>query len=427
MELYAIHKVFIEPYLEAIENATIQEKTAAFDRFGDKPVPSIISRTEGSNEAVIAITGPLSPTGPSPIARFFGFGGTGYADIMSAAKTLEDDPAIENVRIRMDTPGGTVNGMDQARQAIESLALKKNVIVENHGMIASAGYYLATAEGVSKIVAMSPLAETGSIGIIRAGLDFSDALARNGIKRIKIISSNAPNKHADPTTAPGLKVHQVEIDAVERVFIDKAAKGRNTTTQDVIDNFGKGGMLIAQDPDPDKPDALKVGMIDEVVTQSPSSVTIDNNSNNDDIDNSKLIDNIGGDSDIPKSKTVDGGGKTKGAVMDLITLKAEHPAIFAEAVAVGVTQERERVDAHITMGEASGDMKLAVTCISEGTELNAAVNAKYMAASMNKNAKGDRASESEGDLDTEGDNDADAADKALAAATAEVLGVDIDA
>ena len=185
MELYALDKNYAASFLELIENASTEDRAAAFSAFADEPLPSIINRGNNVNEATIKITGMLSPAGPSPLARFFGFGGTGYSEIISAVKELEDDPQINTVRIAMDTPGGTVAAMDVARQAIESLASNKTVIVENHGQILSAGYYLATAVGVNQIVAMTPLVETGSIGVIIAGLDFSESLAREGIKKIR--------------------------------------------------------------------------------------------------------------------------------------------------------------------------------------------------------------------------------------------------
>ena len=440
MELYAIHKDYAVSYLETIENASSEDRAVAFNTFGNDSLPDIIIRTEGSNEAMIKITGPLSPAGPNPIARFFGFGGTGYMDIISAAKSLENDPSIDTVRLAFDTPGGSINGMDPARQALESLASKKTVISENHGRMESAGYYLATAKGIKEIVAMSPLSSTGSIGVVIAGIDTSEALARNGVKRIKIISSNAPNKQADPNTTQGLKVHQNEIDAMERVFIRKVAEGRNTTDQDVIDNFGKGGMLIAQDPDPDKPDALKVGMIDSVVTQFESVPTLDEDDESEDSDTGAASDSsaINGNDNVPEMQPAADGGQQKGTIMDLTKLKAEHASLYAEVLAAGrtegveqgVKQERKRVDAHITMGEASGDMKLAMSCITDGVEHDAATNAKYMASQMNKNAKGDRADESENDLDTDGagsDADADAKEQELATALAQELGVETDA
>ena len=424
MELYGLQKDYAISYLEKLENATTEERAASLSAFGEKPLDGIISRNDAGNEATIKISGPLSPAGPSPIARFFGFGGTGYVDIIAAIKSVENDPTVDTVRLAMDTPGGTVAGMDQARQAIESLSTKKKVIAENHGMIASAGYYLATA--ANEIVAMSPLANTGSIGVIMAGLDFSDAMARNGVKRIKIVSKNAPNKQADPSTPHGAGVLQNEVDAMERVFIQKITEGRGTTEKDVIDNFGQGGMLIAQDPDPDKPDAVKVGMIDKVITNVAIEPALDEDEENNGITSNG--DTINGNSDISATSAAEGGGQQQGAVMDLNQLKAEHPALVAQieakGVESGVKQERERVDAHLTMGKSSGDMDLAMSCINEGTELTASVNAKYFAAGMNKQSIQGRASESEDDLDTDASDDAESEDKVLAAALADELGVD---
>jgi ClpP class serine protease len=422
MILYALNKVYAAIYLEKVENATTEERSAALDQFGNEELPDIVTRGSGSESATIDIIGPLSPEGPSPIARFFGFGGASYKEIVAAADTLKNDASIKKVTLRMNTPGGTVEMMDQARQALVALGKSKELVAENHGQIASAGYYLAAAAG--KIIAFSPLVETGSIGIIRAGFDNTEALARNGVRRIKIVSSNAPNKNADPSTAQGLKVHQDEVDAAERVFIRKIAEGRGTTDQKVIDNFGKGGMLIAEDPDQDKPDALKAGMIDAVITTDPA-VTIDEpGESNDNASNS-----VNNESDNTLEPAAESGEQHKGIVMDLVKLKADHPALYAEAVAIGVKKgtadERERVEAHVTMGEASGDMAMATKNITDGVEHTAATNAKYMAAGWNKKAVGDRGSESEADLKT-AEDEAKAATDALATATAQALGVDID-
>ena len=420
MELYAIEKNYVISYLEAIENATTEERSAALAVFGDKPIDSIVAHSDNGNEAMITISGPLSPSGPSPLARFFGYSGTGYNDIVAAAKKLENDPAVDTVRLVMNTPGGTVSGMDQARQALESLASKKNVIAENHGMIASAGYYLATA--AHKITATSPLVETGSIGVIRAGFDYSDAMSRNGIKRIKIVSSNAPNKQADPTTAQGLKVHQDEVDATERVFIQKISEGRNTTAEHIIENYGKGGILIAQDPDKDKPSALKSGMIDSVYSFSVERF-IDTGESGD-TDATNEINN-----DL-ETATAAGGQQPKGIVMDLVTLKAEHPALYAQAVAIGVDQgvttERDRASAHIEMGEACKNMDLAVSCIKDGAEFSPMINAKYMAASINGAAVADRSSEGEPVIETKETTQA-THDQEVADALALELGVETNA
>mgnify|MGYP000436151846 CR=1 FL=1 len=495
MQLYAMDPAFTDQYLSRLENASHEDRVLALDRFGNEE-NVIISRREGSNTAYVDIKGPLSPSGPSPLARFFGFGGTGYNEIISAMEDLKNDASIDTVILVMSTPGGTVDGMDQARQAIERLAIIKNVIAENHGMIASAGYHLATA--ADSIVAMSPLAVTGSIGVIMAGLDFSGAMEREGVKKIRIVSKNAPDKAPDATTERGSSLIQEQINAMERVFIKAVADGRDTTEADVIANFGKGGIFIAQDPDKDQPDALSIGMIDSVQTGGASADEGDPTQFQDlavvdapwderaaaervssakeaflwynseesgasgilfaDIVDGKMVANIQGlkaaedqlanipDADRPKvqahieryrakwhknggggntsqTEPAQGGKNDRGPIMDLKALKAEHPAIYAEAVEAGVNQERERVEAHITMGEASGDIKLAIGCIKDGAEFSAKVNANYMAAGMNKNAAEARGDEAPGDINTPVVADADTQDDAVAKALAELTGV----
>jgi ClpP class serine protease len=251
---------FTVRYLERIENATAEEQQAAFDRFDDQSLPSILE-IDG-NVARISISGPLSPKGPSALGRFFGFGGTGYQDIINAVHEVLSDASITEVRFPANTPGGTVTMVDETRQAIAELAKVKRVVFENHGMIASAGIWLASA--AHEIVAMSPTVESGAIGVKIVGYDDTAALKEWGYKKVTILSRNAPNKAAGVDTKDGRNELQRQADAVERIFIARIAEGRGVTEQAVIDTFGKGGMLVAQDPDKDKPDAVSVGLIDRI-------------------------------------------------------------------------------------------------------------------------------------------------------------------
>ena len=127
MKAYAILTDVATPYLEAIGNATTEDIQAANAQFGDAAPTSIITRDNIGGRASITIEGVLSPKGPSALARFFGYGGTGYNDIIAAANELKDDPTVTEVALLMDTPGGRVDGMDQAWQALSELAKVKKV------------------------------------------------------------------------------------------------------------------------------------------------------------------------------------------------------------------------------------------------------------------------------------------------------------
>jgi len=226
----------------------------------DNNDPTDILSIDGDT-AKIDIQGPLSKREPSAFMRSR-YGGTSYPSIINAIDRISESDEIKTVRLVMDTPGGVVTGLDEVWIALRELAKSKRVIAENHGMIASAGYWIASA--ASEIIATSPSVETGSIGVQMVQTDWTEYDKKNGIKEVRIISKNAPNKNPDVTTQKGIERIQERLDALERVFISRVAEGRGVTDKKVISDFGQGAVLIAKDPDGSKPDALTAGMIDGV-------------------------------------------------------------------------------------------------------------------------------------------------------------------
>ena len=257
-KLFAMEKWFALGYLERIENATAEEKKLAQDQFDGKELPSILEIK--GDTAIISISGPLSQEGPSWIDMLFGYGGTSYKSIIESLEIVGKNENINNVRLKMNTPGGAVNGVDEVYQAVETLCKNKSVVAENCGMVASAGYWIASA--ADRIIATARTNETGSIGVIIVAFDFSEMEKQMGIKRIKIVSRNAENKSPDPATKKGRDVLQDRVDSIERIFIDRVASGRGIETKTVVEKFGKGGLFIAEDPDKSKDDAVSIGMID---------------------------------------------------------------------------------------------------------------------------------------------------------------------
>jgi hypothetical protein len=95
--------------------------------------------------------------------------------------------------------------------------------------------------------------------------DYTQYDAEKGIKDIGIVSKNAPLKNPDTATAEGFKAYQERLDAIERVFIGRVSEGRGVSVETVEKDFGRGAVLVAQDPDPEQTSALSVGMIDKVI------------------------------------------------------------------------------------------------------------------------------------------------------------------
>jgi ClpP class serine protease len=271
--LFAMEPTFLENWLFARENPNpelIKLHAGLFDKDEeeddeDEEVNAIYSLV--GDTARISMTGPLTQAGPSLWDKLLGFGGTSYRSITGALARAEADPAVKQIVLAVNSPGGDVSGVDQVWQAIKGGS--KPCTAENRGMIASAAYWIASA--AVKIKATSPSDEQGSIGIAIAAIDDSEYLQNLGIKRVTITSKNAPNKRPDVSTKEGRSILQDRCDALERCFISRICEGRGIKTEHVEENFGRGGLMIAKDPDPANPDALSVRMIDDVVERPRSA------------------------------------------------------------------------------------------------------------------------------------------------------------
>jgi ClpP class serine protease len=261
-KIWAVEPTFLVEYLETTLNSPdeIKQKPAAF--FGNISTEEKDIFSIDGDTAIINIQGLLSQEGPNLIDRIFGFTGTGYLEILEAIAEVQKSEDVKTVRLIMNTPGGQVDGVDKVFQAVSELSKSKTVIAESHGLIASAGYWIASA--ASRIIATSPADQIGSIGVVVVAVDFSKCDKEHGIEVIVIRSANAPNKVPDPATEKGKEVLQKRVDAIERVFIGRISEGRGIPVETIEKDFARGSVLIADDPDIEKDDALSVGMIDAV-------------------------------------------------------------------------------------------------------------------------------------------------------------------
>lgn len=301
--------------------------------------------TTAGNTAEIAVNGTLTKA-PNFMAFLFGGGNTTYAEIVSALAEAEADPNVKDAVLAIDSPGGSIDGLFDALAAIQAFDKPLRAVVSNTA--ASAAF--AIAAQADSISATNRAARFGSVGIA-ANFIVDESV-------VTITSTEAPNKRPDVTTEAGKAAVREELDALHEIFAEAIASGRNTTVDKVNSDFGQGATLLAGD-------ALKRGMIDKI---AKTSLTV--------VKTAKST---------PAAKS---GNEPEASKMDLNTLKAQHADVYQAAADEGrkdgVQKERDRVTAHLTMGEASGDMKTAMASISDGSEMTAALNATYMAAGMRR-------------------------------------------
>lgn len=312
----------------------MEEFAQAHARSDDAP-PKALAVSDGV--AKIDIRGALTKS-PDMFAMIFGGGNTTYRDIQQAVRTAENDPDVKKVVFEFDTPGGRIDGLFETIDAIRAMKKPKSA---RASLAASAGFALAAVAG--PIEAMSRASQFGSVGIM------SSHVVRSNV--VNVTSTDAPKKRPDATTEEGRAMIREHLDEIHSLFADAIAGGRGVSTQTVNDTYGRGGVLLAAS-------ALERGMIDSIA---------------------------GPDLRVIGAETAEASAEsTETKQMKWSEFKAAHPEEAAKAIAEGVEQERQRTVAHLKMGEACGDLGIALGAIRDGKSFDVETQSAYMAASLNR-------------------------------------------
>lgn len=274
--------------------------------------------------ATIRIEGPLSVEGPDIWDLYDGVGGCSYLNIDDAISRAASDvnPEQGEVFVKMNTPGGTVRGCDATFQAMWKLSQTHKITVENMGLIASGGVWLSSA--AHEIIAKTPVALQGSIGVVLNVYDFTGMLESVGIEQIIITNFESPDKVPDLKTEKGISVVREELDAIYNVFRQRVLQGRDRalgkgvmSIEDV--NAMTGRVFIAEK-------SLELGLLDSL--EDSSTAGSDSGAGKEANKSKKTIEKKDNKNEINKSK----GGKS----MDLNELLDANPAAktqYTEAIA----------------------------------------------------------------------------------------------
>jgi len=260
----------------------------------------------------------------------WGWGSSTYNEIMIASQLADLDNRVMRVVYDINTPGGYVDGIDQAGLAIA--AVQKPTRADVHFWAMSSGYWLASQ--TDEIKALSPTVQVGSVGVSYEYYDWTKFEEELGVELHTITSKNAPDKRPDVKRRDELL--QQDANSLEEIFIKRISTGRNVSEEVVKKDFGRGWDLIASD-------AQKVGMIDK----------------------------IEGIDDINETINLTEGEDQ----MDLEILKKDHgdlyKQIFGDGQIEGQKAELARVNAHLSwIGKAKTET--IVANIQEGKPCDAA-------------------------------------------------------
>ena len=265
-----------------------------------------------SDSATINISGPLTENGPDAYDVKRGYGGTAYANIRRAVKEAADTTEGP-IYLNINSPGGTVNGLDETYKVIKEVSKDREVVVLNSGLIASAAIWLAA--GANRIESRVETAMIGSIGVAVTVADWSGLYAFFGVEIVTLTNDESKDKRPDIKTDEGKQVIVEELNQIYGVF-EKRVIDFGVSKEKI--RSLKGAVVIA-----DK--AIALGLMQGYLGEGEKPVVTEPTG----------VESNADDNDIETTKK-------EPIKMDLTKLKAEHPELYAEVIALGATAERER-------------------------------------------------------------------------------------
>lgn len=168
------------------------------------------------------------------------------------------DDSVGAIVIDMDSPGGSVFGVQELGNEIYNARNQKRVVTVANSLAASAAYWIGSQASEFYI---TPGGEAGSIGVFAAHSDYSQALQKEGVNTT-LVSAGKYKVEGNPygPLSDEARAHmQTRIDTYYGAFTRAVARGRNVDVATVRDSMGQGRVFGAQD-------AKAANMVDGLMT-----------------------------------------------------------------------------------------------------------------------------------------------------------------
>jgi len=214
-------------------------QVSSYKQFSDAPKGSV---------AVIPIVGPILKYGDICSA-----GSIDYADWVKEAAESQNIAAII---LKIDSPGGMVDGTQTLVDAIKAAASEKPVVAfVDDGMMASAAMWIGSS--AQEIYASQKTDCAGSIGVYTSIIDFKGYWESEGLKIHDIYAPESTEKNLGYKNAleGDYKLIETELSFIAQQFI--SAVKTNRTGKITSEEIFKGAMYPADQ-------AITLGLIDGI-------------------------------------------------------------------------------------------------------------------------------------------------------------------
>ena len=200
--------------------------------------------------AIIPIKGVIT-SGLHPIYRVIGFADT--EQIAGWIRAAVANPLVEEILLRIDSPGGMVTGTPELAAAVAAADRMKPVLAHTSGMMDSAAYWIASQ---ARAICCTPSADVGCVGVYQLYYDQTAYLATMGIKANIFKSGDLKAAgHPDIPMTEAQAAHvQAEIDAIGVQF-----RAAVTARRDIDEDSMRGQSFLGTE-------ALARGLVDDLST-----------------------------------------------------------------------------------------------------------------------------------------------------------------
>lgn len=218
---------------------------------------SSANRAAQGSIAVIGVYGYMMQR---PVEDISGGGGTSTMRIGEAIQNALADDSISSILLDIDSPGGSVNGVQELGSLIAEANASKPIVAIANSLACSAAYWIGSQ---ASEFYCAPGGLAGSIGVYAAHEDYSRALDAAGVTTtlIKAGKFKVEGNPVEPLGAEAKDAIQGMVDAYYSSFVSAVASGRKVSQKAVREGFGQGRALLAED-------TVSAGMTDGVMTMS---------------------------------------------------------------------------------------------------------------------------------------------------------------
>lgn len=211
-----------------------------------QPLAAVTSeQAPASVVAVLGVYGPIAHRARQ-VDDISGPGGTSVERLTRRFREVVNDPAVKGVVLDVDSPGGSVYGVQELADEIRAARGRKPIEAVANALMASAAYYLGSA---AEKVWVTPSGEAGSIGVYGAHVDLSKFYEAMGEHWTLVAygENKTLGNPFEPLSAEARADMEKRVGEYGRAFERDVAKSRGTTAARVRKDFGQGLVFGAKE------------------------------------------------------------------------------------------------------------------------------------------------------------------------------------